>query len=202
MITLFLLLMGTPAFSDTPIHDILDPHAIDRHVDPCQDFYKFSCNGWMKDFKLPADKSRYWRQGNVLTDNVEEKLNKILADLPAADPQPHSSNEVKLAAFYQSCRAVKAPDAKGLEELKARLKTLEDVHNPQALAERLAELNLIGSEGLFEFYADQDPKDSNQMIAMVDRGGMSLPDVDYYLKDDAKSKEVREHYKEHIKKVL
>jgi endothelin-converting enzyme/putative endopeptidase len=86
--------------------------------------------------------------------------------------------------------------------LKKRLKAVDGLKEPAVLAHRLAELALIGSEGLFEFYADQDPKDSGHMIAMVDRGGMSLPDPDYYLKDDAKSKEIRTHYRDHIAKSL
>ena len=202
MITTLLFLMGFSAHASAPIQDILDPSALDRQVDPCEDFYSFSCGGWQKNFKLPADKAGYWRQSNVLVDNVEENLNKILSDLPKTEVKASSLVNAKLGAFYQSCRAVSAPDVAGLNELKKRLSDLDNLKTPVEFAKRLAELSLNGTSGFFEFYNSQDPKDSSMVIAFVDRGGMSLPDPDYYLNDDAKSKEVRERYLLHVSKIM
>jgi hypothetical protein len=47
---------------------------------------------------------------------------------------------------------------------------------------------------LFRGGSDQDPDDSEHMIASLDQGGLGLPDRDYYTKEDAKSKETREQY--------
>ena len=44
--------------------------------------------------------------------------------------------------------------------------------------------------------------DSRQTIANVDQGGLTLPDRDYYLKDDAKSVETRQKYLEHVQKMF
>ncbi len=173
---------------------------MDRKVDPCQNFYQFSCGGWKRDFKLPGDKAFYWRQGNVLSDHVEEQLNSLLADL-AAKKSP-SANDRKLSDFYKSCMEVQAPDTGGIETLKMRLKKLDDLKERATVAKRLAEQDLMGAGGLFEFFSDQDLKNSSQMIAFVDRGGMGLPDPDYYLKDDTKSKEIRTRYVEHIARTL
>lgn len=186
-----------------PVHDILDNGAMNRKADPCENFYEYSCGTWLKNFKLPADKSRYWRQGGVLSDNVEVTLNKILSDLPKVEKvEPGAKNETKLAAFYQSCMAVPADDKAGLETVKGQLKEYDAINDAKTLAQVLGRFTLKGGSGFFELYPDQDLKDSNQVITFIDRGGMSLPDPDYYLKDDAKSKEVRKKFKEHVAKTL
>ena len=55
---------------------------------------------------------------------------------------------------------------------------------------------------LFNAGSTQDPDDSEHVIADVDQGGLGMPDRDYYLKDDAKSKETREHYLQHVQRVF
>ena len=37
---------------------VLDVSAMDRAVDPCADFYTYSCGGWIKKNPLPPDQSR------------------------------------------------------------------------------------------------------------------------------------------------
>src|SRR2546429_9773650 len=55
---------------------------------------------------------------------------------------------------------------------------------------------------LFDFGSSQDFKDSTQVIATADQGGLGLPDRDYYLKDDDKSKELRKQYLAHVQKMF
>ena len=55
---------------------------------------------------------------------------------------------------------------------------------------------------LFDYGPTQDPDDSDHMIVGIDQGGLGLPDRDYYMKDDAKSKETRERYLQHVQKMF
>ena len=200
MIKIIFSLLIQSAFATTPVQNILDPGAIDRKIDPCQNFYQYSCGSWLKEFKLPADKASYWRQGNVLSDHVEESLNTLLLKL--SENQKATGTQAKLGTYYKTCIDNKEKDIAGYTELKRRLKELDGLKDRASISKHFAQLALVGSHELFEFYSDQDLKDSSQMIATVDRGGMSLPDPDYYLKEDDKSKEIREHYKVNIASMM
>jgi endothelin-converting enzyme/putative endopeptidase len=67
----------------------------------------------------------------------------------------------------------------------------------------IAQLQLVyGRSILFGAGSTQDPDNSEQVIAELDQGGLGLPDRDYYTKDDAKSKETRERYVQHVQKIF
>jgi endothelin-converting enzyme/putative endopeptidase len=72
----------------------------------------------------------------------------------------------------------------------------------QDLAKDAIRLHRLGIGALFSFGSDQDFKDATQVIAEADQGGMSLPDKDYYLKDDAKSVDLRKKYVDHVQKMF
>ena len=55
---------------------------------------------------------------------------------------------------------------------------------------------------MFRSGAEQNPDDSDAMIVAVAQGGLGLPDRDYYTKDDAKSKEIRDRYVQHVQKMF
>src|ERR1035437_4210028 len=71
-LALALALASVPAFCQTvtpaappaaaaPELRVFDPALIDKTVDPCENFYRYSCNGWFKRNPLPADQTSYGR---------------------------------------------------------------------------------------------------------------------------------------------
>ncbi len=82
------------------------------------------------------------------------------------------------------------------------MKAIDALKAKQDLAAEAIRLHRQGINALFNFSSGQDFKDSTQVIAQADQGGMSLPDRDYYLKDDPKSVELRKRYVEHVQKMF
>ena len=83
-----LLLLYPLALADSPAAPIppqLDATILDRSVDPCTDFYHYSCGTWLKSFQLPPDRSAYWRQGDWLSDRIEVQLNGLLPGSPPGE---------------------------------------------------------------------------------------------------------------------
>ncbi len=89
---------------------------------------------------------------------------------------------------------------KPLEPALSRIAALKDTHK---LATLMGELDAAGSAApLFRFGVGQDEKDSSKQIAEIGQGGLSLPDRDYYIVDNARFKEIRQQYVEHVTKMF
>ncbi len=172
-----------------------DVTAIDKSVDPCEDFYRFACGNWMKNNPIPADKTS-WGRFNELTEYNRSVLHKILDDL---SQQKHlSGNDKKLADYYTSCMDESAIDAKGLAPLKPQLDMIARMKTKQDLTPVLAKLHDNGTRALFTFFARPELHDATKEAGWAVQGGLGLPNRDYYLKDDPKSAELRTKYQQHV----
>jgi endothelin-converting enzyme/putative endopeptidase len=179
-----------------PYSPSLDPTSLDRSVDPCVDFYAYSCGGWIAKNPIPADQAR-WNVYAKLYDENQRFLWGLLQS--AAEKRPgRTANEQKIGDYFASCMDEAAVEKAGVEPLRAELAQVDTLQMP-GLAAALARLHpVLDSTLLFNFGADQDPGDASRVIAIASAGGLGLPDRDYYLTDDAKSKEIREKYVAHV----
>lgn len=82
-------------------------------VDPCSDFFQYSCGRWLANNPVPGTSSR-WSRFNGLRDEVNNITQKILNE-PPSDDDALPINQVK--AFYKDCLDVDAIEAAGLEPL-------------------------------------------------------------------------------------
>ena len=55
---------------------------------------------------------------------------------------------------------------------------------------------------MFGFTGQQDYDDASMVVAQIDQAGLSLPNRDYYLNTDDKSKEILTKYRAHLKKMF
>lgn len=178
----------------------IDTTAIDRSVDPCVDFYRFACGTWMANNPIPGDRTRWGRFDKLSEDNLE-KLHQILESAAAADPKRDAIQQ-KVGDFYAACMNEEAANAAGNKPLQPELKRIDAIKNRSQLLAEVARLHLQGIGALFGFGSGPDLHDATTVIAHVVDGGISLPDRDYYLKDDPKSKETQERYIAHVQKML
>jgi putative endopeptidase len=176
-----------------------DLTAIDKSVDPCVDFFRYSCGNWMKNNPVPADKSRWGRFDGLAEQNLHV-LHDILVEAQA--PGQHSPTQKKVGEFYSSCMDEATIEKKGTAPLTPQLARIDGIKTKQDLIKQIAYMHQNGTSALFAFYGQPDMHDSSATIAYLDQGGLTLPDRDYYIKDDAKSVETRQKYLEHVQKMF
>ncbi len=176
----------------------LDVTSMDRSVDPCVDFFTYSCGGWIKKNPIPPDQSS-WETYSKMQDENLGRLRGILEAASVSDPNRNAVNQ-KIGDYYASCMNEKAIDAKGADPLKPSLERIAKIGNKAEIADVAAAM--IEENVLFHFDSIQDFRDANQVIADVDQGGLGLPDRDYYTKTDAKSIELRKQYVAHVQKMF
>ncbi len=175
-----------------------DPTSIDKTVNPCEDFYQYACGNWMKTNAIPADKSRWGR-----FDQLQEHNYYVLRDiLETVQSKPGSPIQKKVGDYYASCMDETAIEKAGMKPVEPMMKKISAIKDRQELLTEVAYMHRNGMQALFSFYSQPDMHDANKTIAYIDQGGLTLPDRDYYLKNDPRSVETRQRYQEHVQKMF
>jgi putative endopeptidase len=186
--------------SGDPVQHSFDAANLDRTCKPCDDFFQFANGGWLKNNPIPPDYP-VWGSFVTLAEKNQENVHAILEAAVHANA-PAGSNEQKIADFFASCMDTTAIDAAGLKPIAEEFASIDSIHDLPSLVERAAKLQTAGVNALFAFGSDQDFKDSTRVIGEANQGGLGLPDRDYYTRDDADSKKLREQYVQHVAKML
>jgi len=208
--TAILLLVSTATLAEEPavatkssaaaVPGRFDIGALDRSVDPCVDFYQFACGGWRAQNPIPPDQTR-WGRFNELAERNREDLHQILEKAKEASAN-RSALEAKVGDFYAACMDEAGIEALGTKPIAPALARIAALSSKRELFELLGQHEASGLPTLFRFGSAPDLHDSKQTIASLGQGGIGLPDRDDYSKDDAKSKEKREKYQEHVARTL
>ena len=177
-----------------------NPDMLDKSIDPCTDFYAYACSKWQSQNPIPSDRSS-WGRFNELQERGENTIRDILEKYSTNDSK-RTPNQQKIGDYYQGCMDEAAINKAGTAPLAEQLKAIDTLKSKQDLAKEAIRLHRLGINVLFSFGSGQDFKDATQVIAEADQGGMSLPDKDYYLKDDAKSVDLRKKYLDHVQKMF
>ena len=174
---------------------VLEAQTMDRSADPCTDFFQFANGKWLAANPIPADRSRYSAYDEVSERNLAN-LKTLVEAAAGADDQDKAARLV--GAFYHSGMDEAAIDAAGLKPLADKLAQIAAISRRDELLPVIAAQTVQGMAPLFNFYVDQDARNTLRYIPQLAQGGLGLPDRDYYVKSDAKTKTIRAQYVAHV----
>jgi endothelin-converting enzyme/putative endopeptidase len=185
----------TPAAIAQTVLSAMDPKA-----DPCTDFYRYACGGWMASNTIPADQPRWSRSFSVVSEHNREVIRGLLED--AASSAGDDALRRKVGDFYAACMDEAAVEKAGVTPLDAWFTMISGVKDAATLFAAGAKLHHGGTEVLFSIGAQPDFKDPNTTIGLLSQGGLGMPDRDYYLASDPRKKELLAKYQEHVARML
>lgn len=193
---LVLFALSCACFSQTSLHGI-DLSDLDRKAQPCTDFYQFANGTWRANNPIPASMthwSKRWQAGETSKDKLRDILEAAAADKNASK----GSVDQIIGDYYGACMDESRINARGMEPLKPWFARIDAATGSSDIQKVIADMHDILVLDPFVLSSQQDPHKPSWVLADIGANGLGLPDRDYYLKPEARFKEARDKYVEHI----
>jgi len=173
---------------------------MDTTANPGDNFTAFVNGKWVKETEIPADKSSYG-VGYIVHEESEENVKKIIEESASGD-FAQGSDEQKVGDLFQSFMDVEKRNELGVTPLKEELSKIDALSNYDELATYFGYATKYGTNVPLGLFIYQDFKDPTIYTVYTWQSGLGLPDREYYLKADDRSKEIRVKYLEHVEKMF
>lgn len=167
---------------------------MDSTARPGDDFFKYANGKWLKENPIPAAYSS-WGIGNLVQEDLREKLKKINEDALKANAEK-GSNTQKIGDFYYSGLDTVGIEKQGLSPLKPELDRIAGINDAAGLVSEFARLNTMGVTTPVSTYAGQDDRNSEKIVLQMSQSGIGLPNRDYYFNTDEHTVAVRNDYQQ------
>jgi putative endopeptidase len=179
----------------------IDTAGMDPERKPWEDFYQYANGKWIAETEIPGDRPAVF-VFTLLAKQNRQQLRKILEEAANDKDAARTSIRGKVGAFYRSGMDEKQIEEQGVKPLRSELERIAALKDAKELLPALARSHLLRSFASFHFTSTPDLKDSRRVIAEFSQGGLSMPDRDYYLKDDDRLKKIRDAFVAHVTKML
>ena len=174
---------------------------IDTTLSPGEDFFKYVNGGWLKQTEIPGDQGT-WGSFNELAENTRKDVLAVLQQAADSEAYPEGSDQRKAADFYAIGMDSALAEQVGLQPLAPFFEQIEAIKTKEDLQAYFVRQQLSGGDAFFTLFIDSDLKKSDEVALFLAGSGLGLPEREYYLKDDPKSKEIRQRYLEHVARML
>jgi predicted metalloendopeptidase len=179
----------------------IDTSLMDKSVSPKDDFFKFVNGTWLKNTEIPADKTR-WGSFDELRQRTDKDALAILNEAANNPSYKSNTDQGKAINLYKTIMDTVSRNKQGINPIKPYLAKINSVKNVQDIQKLLVEMEPVGGIGFFGAGVGTDSKNSNRNVINVGLGSLGLPDRDYYVSEDADSKEKRAKYVTHVARMF
>ncbi len=174
---------------------------MDKKVKPQDDFFRYVNGTWLDNTQIPGNKTR-WGSFDELRENTNHDALAILKEAAADKTLKSNTDQGKAANLYKAIMDTVARNKAGIAPLKPYLKQIAQVKDAKSLQAFMTQMEMEGGLGFYGIYVGADEKDSNKNVVYLGTGSLGLPDREYYVSNDADSKEKREKYVLHVTRML
>jgi putative endopeptidase len=180
--------------------DALVSH-IDSTVKPGDDFFLFANGKWFKEHPIPASEPNngLWQ---LIQDTINEQVKHICETSAALKDAPKGSPKQKIGDFFYTGMDSVALNRKGISDLKPYFDAIDGIKDIDGVIKQAAFIHTIAGSPLFGFGVGQDDRISSKNAVFFSQGGLSLPDRDYYIDMDPRTKMIREKFVVYVENMF
>ncbi len=183
---------------DGPPTKFIDPANMDLSIKPGDDFFDYANGAWLKTHEIPAKETR-WGSFNILRQENTDKLLSLLKEVSAYADQPEGSLKQRVGDLYASGMDSVAIEKRGFDPIKPDLARIDKITDLNGVVNEMITERVNGDASpLFGAGVGADSKHPTVNIVEFRQGGTSLPDRDYYLKDNDRNRKIKDAYKKYI----
>lgn len=197
---ILILLNSCGKVSDNQINSGVISQNMNKSVKPGDNFEAYVNGSWLKNNKIPSDRSSYG-VSEILEEQAQLDVKKIIEDASNGDFE-NGSDEQKIGDLYKSYMDLKSRDLNGIKPLMSDLNKINEIKNYNDLASYFGLCNKSGQSSPFGLFVTEDFKNPTQYMLVTWQGGIGMPEAEYYLKKDSKSEYIRLKYINHISQSL
>ena len=186
-------------------HGALDVAGIDRSVDACTDFYQFANKSWLAATVIPSDRAR-WGTFEIIDQRNEkvllETFNREIRKPAHLQTYARGTPESMAIEYYKSGMNANRIEYHNYRVLVPLFQRASAAATPAEIAASIGYLHTTGVGAGFSYSVEPDRKDSTRYLLELSQGGLGMPDRDYYVLDDERSKKLREGYRTHVRRMF
>ncbi|QDK82436.1 M13 family metallopeptidase [Spirosoma sp. KCTC 42546] len=177
----------------------IDPQNMDLSVKPGDNFYQYANGNWLRQNAVPASKTS-WGSFNELREKSLDAMKALLEEASTSTTKGRLYQMV--GDYYVSGMDSTTIEKRGFDPIKPDLARIDKVNNKAEFLIELAYQRTQGNGMLFGFFIGPDRKNVTKYLPQFSQGGTTLPDRDYYLKNDVRSQKIRDAYRDNLSKMF
>lgn len=189
------------ASAAAPLVSGIDKSLFSDSITPEQDFYQYANDGWLQSTKIPGDRSEYGIF-SVLDDATKEQVRELIQAAADQTDAVKGSPTQKVGDLQRSFLDVEGRNARGHQPIEGMLEQVAAIDSVETLGTVIGELERAGVGHIFGGYVSIDARNSDAYTTYITQSGLTLPDRDYYLKDDERYQKLRKEFVEYAADML
>ncbi len=179
----------------------VDPSEFSETVRAQDDFFDYVNGPWVENTEMPGDRAR-WGTFDALREQSSKDIRTLVEEVSAEENLQNGTPAQKIRDFYNSYMDVETSTKLGAEAIRSELDEIAAASSLDDIYRLFSTLGVYGVDSPIGRYIFSDEKDPNTNVVYVAQAGLTMPDRDYYLKDDEQFVNGRQLYLEYVANVF
>jgi putative endopeptidase len=192
---------SSPAPAVVELVSGIDKSGFDESVLPQDDFFAYVNGTWIKNTEIPADRA-LWGTFYALRDQSNKDIRTLVEEVSATEDLQNGTPAQKIRDFYNSYMDVEKSTMLGAEAIRPELTEIAAASSLDDIYRLFSTLGVYGVGSPIGGYIFSDEKDPSTNVVYLAQAGLTLPDRDYYLKDDEQFVKGRQLYLDYVTSIF